>query len=81
MLTAVARPFGLFPLQLQPWFMGKGNLDGALQCVQGPGDLLFIPEGWAHAVLNIEDVLAAAIELPISEGHYDVTVEARHVEL
>ena len=42
------------------WFQQPGSLMGAHQCVQGAGDLLFVPNMWAHAVLNVEDVVATA---------------------
>ena len=49
------------------WFRQPGSLVGALQCVQGAGDLLFVPNMWAHAVLNVEDVVATAIELDMPQ--------------
>lgn len=32
------------------------------QCVQHPGDLLFVPSGWAHSVINIDEVVGIAVE-------------------
>ena len=29
--------------------------DGVLTCVQRPGDVLFVPNMWGHAVLSLED--------------------------
>ena len=49
------------------WFQQPGSLVGAHQCVQGAGDLLFVPNMWAHAVLNVEDVVATAIELDMPQ--------------
>ena len=31
-----------------------------LQCVQGPGQIMYVPEGWYHAVVNIGDTVAIA---------------------
>ncbi|XP_064643365.1 uncharacterized protein LOC135497408 [Lineus longissimus] len=28
------------------------------ECIQQPGDVIFMPEGWWHAVLNVEDTVA-----------------------
>merc|ERR1719291_1300672 len=33
-----------------------------LECVQGPGDVLYIPEGWYHAVLNLADSVALSAQ-------------------
>jgi hypothetical protein len=33
-----------------------------IEVMQEGGDVVFVPEGWGHAVLNLEDTLAVAIE-------------------
>ena len=33
-----------------------------IQCVQRAGDILFVPSGWGHAVLNLEEVAGFAVE-------------------
>eukprot|EP01048_Picozoa_sp_COSAG05_P010779 COSAG05_NODE_971_length_6368_cov_3.026320_3_plen_515_part_00 len=33
-----------------------------VECMQHPGDLLYIPEGWYHAVLNVDDVVAVTFQ-------------------
>jgi len=33
---------------------------GVLECTQQPGDVIFVPEGWWHATLNLGEVLAVA---------------------
>eukprot|EP01062_Namystynia_karyoxenos_P016474 TRINITY_DN16010_c0_g1_i2.p1 TRINITY_DN16010_c0_g1~~TRINITY_DN16010_c0_g1_i2.p1 ORF type:complete len:595 (+),score=132.12 TRINITY_DN16010_c0_g1_i2:73-1785(+) len=40
-----------------------GGHDAPLQASQHAGDVLYVPEGWGHAVLNMEDTVAAAIEI------------------
>ena len=32
-------------------------------CVQEAGTILFIPSGWHHATINLEDTIGIAIEL------------------
>ena len=27
-----------------------------VECMQHAGDILYIPEGWYHAILNVDDV-------------------------
>ena len=39
-----------------------GSRPGMIECVQGPGDLMFVPDMWGHAVLNEEDSIAVAYE-------------------
>lgn len=42
----------------------EGQLGGpvALECVQRPGDIVYVPENWGHAVVNVEDSIAVAYE-------------------
>ena len=39
--------------------------DPLFQCVQGPGDVIYVPEAYGHAVLNVEDSVAVASEIKI----------------
>ena len=34
----------------------------AIECVQRPGDIVYIPENWGHAVVNLADSIAVAYE-------------------
>jgi ankyrin repeat protein len=44
--------------------LGPGGSDlRPLECVQEAGDVLYVPAGWAHAVLNTEVTVGAAVEL------------------
>jgi hypothetical protein len=38
------------------------------ECVQGPGDRLFIPLGWGHATENLAPTLAVAQEFCVCAG-------------
>eukprot|EP00747_Dinoflagellata_sp_TGD_P170962 gnl/TRDRNA2_/TRDRNA2_203822_c0_seq1.p1 gnl/TRDRNA2_/TRDRNA2_203822_c0~~gnl/TRDRNA2_/TRDRNA2_203822_c0_seq1.p1 ORF type:complete len:563 (-),score=89.94 gnl/TRDRNA2_/TRDRNA2_203822_c0_seq1:75-1763(-) len=33
-----------------------------LECIQKPGDVLYIPEGWYHAVVNLADSVAVSLQ-------------------
>eukprot|EP01052_Picozoa_sp_SAG31_P005366 SAG31_NODE_235_length_19695_cov_37.959790_9_plen_487_part_00 len=33
-----------------------------IEIVQNPGDLMYIPEGWSHATLNIDDVVSVSFQ-------------------
>ena len=33
--------------------------------VQQPGDIIYVPEGYSHAVLNLEESLAVAAEIKL----------------
>jgi histone arginine demethylase JMJD6 len=32
-------------------------------CTQRAGEVLFVPTGWSHAVLNVEDSIGVAVEV------------------
>jgi hypothetical protein len=38
--------------------------DAMYQCTQMAGDMLFVPAGWAHAVLNLKTSIGVAVEFP-----------------
>lgn len=33
-----------------------------LECIQGPGDAVYVPAGWYHAVINLADSLAVSVQ-------------------
>ena len=35
--------------------MKEGGKDGPMECVVGPGEVLFVPHGWWHCVINIPE--------------------------
>ena len=40
-----------------------------LECVQRPGDMLYVPDHWGHAVLNMEPSVGFATEVATARGH------------
>ena len=45
-------------LDVYPGLRARGRELGMVECVQGPGETLYIPPGWWHAVLNVPDEAA-----------------------
>jgi len=43
---------------------------GSVQCVQLPGEFLYVPEGWSHAVLNLGETVAVAQQQKVPHGEY-----------
>ena len=48
-----------------PWFSDDypGVGQPLFECVQEPGDIVYVPEDYGHAVLNMEESLAIAGEM------------------
>ena len=44
------------------WWPSRGEAGLAFEVLQGPGDFVYVPEGWGHAVVNLADSLALAFE-------------------
>lgn len=39
-----------------------------LECIQEPGDVLYVPTAWAHGVLNLDTSVGYAMEFAFSDG-------------
>jgi oxalate decarboxylase/phosphoglucose isomerase-like protein (cupin superfamily) len=44
------------------WFRQEEGRGRTLQCRQLPGDIVYVPAFWAHAVLNVQTTVAVAAE-------------------
>ncbi|XP_065905980.1 uncharacterized protein [Dysidea avara] len=44
------------------WWQQQQKPIGALECLQYPGDLVFVPDMWGHAVLNLQESVGLAAE-------------------
>ena len=42
------------------------RLQAPLECVQGPGELLYVPSGWAHATINLDECVGLAVEFELT---------------
>ena len=44
------------------WWQQQSKPTGAMECIQYPGDLVFVPDMWGHAVLNLQESVGLAAE-------------------
>ena len=42
-----------------------------MQCIQESGDILFVPDGWAHSVLNLAESVGWASEFVYGMFQYN----------
>ena len=61
-VPALHRPMTHFERQILPQMSGQ-----PLHCVQSAGDAIYVPDGWAHATINVEPTLGLAWQRPTSE--------------
>ena len=59
---------GVNRLSSAQWFVGhrrrgEGNQAGVLECTQHPGELMYVPDMWGHATLNLRESIGVALEL------------------
>jgi hypothetical protein len=57
--------FGPYTASMVNWLaVDKSRLPiPPLECVQESGEILFVPEGWLHATINLQDSVGIAVEL------------------
>jgi hypothetical protein len=66
-----------------PWFKEQYPHDKQLphtvlyECVQQPGELLFVPDGWSHGILNIETSIGTALEITAAGSHAPCDLQHR----
>ena len=50
---------------------GAGGLDPAatFRCTQFPGDVIYVPFDWGHAVLNLDETVGVALEFLVFREH------------
>lgn len=58
-----AGPVGLAPAKWEAAVAGKGIVRTVFECVQEPGDILYVPQGWHVGELNLRDSVGMAIRL------------------
>jgi len=52
-----------------------------LTILQEPGEILYVPAGWAHATVNLDDVLGFGRQSPLSEAAGDHAALAKGIAL
>ena len=67
-LQPVVSGYAPYSPHLNPRHLAPNAGVEAVQCVVGAGDALYVPPQYAHAVVNLEDTVGLALEIPaISE--------------
>ena len=51
---------------------GWGNNARPMQCTQESGDVIFVPEGWGHSVLNMAESVGWASEFMFGASEFTV---------
>lgn len=53
------------------WWKGRSHTRG-LECVQHPGDLVFVPDMWGHAVINLRESIGFASEFVYGASEFSI---------
>ncbi|XP_055349343.1 uncharacterized protein LOC129596172 [Paramacrobiotus metropolitanus] len=79
-------PSGVWPgLNTMEWYARiypklSGDL-APLECMQGPGDVVYLPESWYHGTINVGDTIAVGIQKNIGALHMEnLTYENNRIE-
>jgi hypothetical protein len=48
----------------------KQQQAATLRCIQHAGDVIFVPSGWAHGVLNLKESVGIAVEFRYAASHF-----------
>lgn len=55
-----------------------------LECLQQPGETLYVPEGWYHGVMNLKETVAVGMQVSSTEGWlgqlFDIQKQTAEVE-
>ena len=54
------------------WWQEQSKPTGAMECIQYPGDLVFIPDMWGHAVLNLRESVGLAAEFVYGASEFSL---------
>ncbi|GAU96572.1 hypothetical protein RvY_08000 [Ramazzottius varieornatus] len=79
-------PGGVWPgLNTMEWFhriypeLSKKEMP--MECMQGPGDIVYLPESWYHGTINLGDTIAIGIQKNIGALHMEnLTYENNAIE-
>jgi hypothetical protein len=66
------------PASLMEWFLHyyrEAAALGPIECITRPGDLLFVPSGWWHLVLNLEPHTIAVTQNYVSRGNLPLVLD------
>lgn len=54
------------------WWQQQSKPIGAMECIQYPGDLVFVPDMWGHAVLNLRESVGLAAEFVYGASEFSL---------